>query len=425
MEKKSIIKGVCFAAVVIAAGAYLSGVVGGKDVTYRPMKPEGQELSRDDIEYLSVQAPEATSKDGTVTAADWESTYPYIVASMGANADNSYAVDYLEQDPYLVNIYEGYGFAKDYMSARGHNYCLEDVAATARPHGQAKCLTCKTPNFAKMVSDLGVGVYQMDFEEVYAKMEENPSCYSCHGNSPGNGGKLEVTHTYVSKCLGENAKDIDAATLSCGQCHIEYFFYPGTDETTMPYSSVAEMTPTAILAYYDSIGFSDWTQESTGASLLKAQHPEMETYLQGKHASMLNCADCHMELIQADDGTVYHSHKFESPLENENLLKTCVQCHGDKNMTTYVKSIQDEITARETEVGNKLSDFKNSLAAAVAGGTKSEEDLNKVRKLYRDAQWYFDFCYVENSEGAHNSSLAKECLNTAEMKIRDGMELLV
>ncbi|MDO5701908.1 MAG: ammonia-forming cytochrome c nitrite reductase subunit c552 [Lachnospiraceae bacterium] len=425
MEKKTIIKGVCFAAGFIAAAACLSGVVGGKDVRYRPMKPEGQELSRDDIEYLSVQAPEASSKDGTVNAADWESTYPYIVASMGANGDNSYAVDYLEQDPYLVNIYEGYGFAKDYMSARGHNYCLEDVAATARPHGQAKCLTCKTPNFTKMVQDLGVGVYQMDFEEVYAKMEENPSCYTCHGNNAGNGGKLEVTHTYVSKNLGENVSSIDSATLSCGQCHIEYFFYPGTDETTMPYSSVAEMTPTAILAYYDSIGFSDWTQESTGANLLKAQHPEMETYLQGKHASMLNCADCHMELVQEKDGTVYHSHTFESPLENENLLKVCVQCHGDKNMTTYVKSIQDEVTARETEVGNKLSDFKDSLAAAVAGGTKNEEELNKLRKIYREAQWYFDFCYVENSEGAHNSSLAKECLNTAEMKIREGMELLV
>ncbi|MBQ5510211.1 MAG: ammonia-forming cytochrome c nitrite reductase subunit c552, partial [Prevotella sp.] len=33
-------------------------------------------------------------------------------------------------DPYLVNIYEGYGFAKDYGSARGHEYTLEDVEKT-------------------------------------------------------------------------------------------------------------------------------------------------------------------------------------------------------------------------------------------------------------------------------------------------------
>ena len=45
----------------------------------------------------------------------------------------------------------------------------------------------------------------------------------------------------------------------------------------MPYGSVEAMTPEAILAYYDNmvlpdgtVGFSDWTQESTGAKMLKA-----------------------------------------------------------------------------------------------------------------------------------------------------------
>ena len=150
----------------------------------------------------------------------------------------------------------------------------------------------------------------------------------------------------------------------------------------------------------------------------------METFLQGKHAALLNCADCHMPLVQADDGTVYHDHNFQSPLENEALLETCVQCHGDKNMVSYVKSIQDEVTAKETEVGNELSAFKDALAAAVAEGSISEEELNKLRKIYREAQWYFDYCYVENSEGAHNSALAHECLNTAKMKVNEGMELL-
>ena len=46
---------------------------------------------------------------------------------MGREEENRYVTDYLEQDPYLVNIYEGYGFAKDYGSARGHYYTLTDV----------------------------------------------------------------------------------------------------------------------------------------------------------------------------------------------------------------------------------------------------------------------------------------------------------
>ena len=54
----------------------------------------------------------------------------------------------------------------------------------------------------------------------------------------------------------------------------------------------------------------------------------------------------------------------------------------------------------------------------------SEEELDAVRKVYREAQWFFDFCYVENAEGAHNSDLAFHCLDVAEQKIQEGMALL-
>ena len=53
-----------------------------------------------------------------------------------------------------------------------------------------------------------------------------------------------------------------------------------------------------------------------------------------------------------------------------------------------------------------------------------EEQLEAVRKLHREAQWYFDFCYVENSEGAHNSSLSLTCLETSEAKIDEAMALI-
>ena len=89
-----------------------------------------------------------------------------------------------------------------------------------------------------------------------------------------------------------------------------------------------------------------------------------------------------------------------------------------------VKAIQDEITGREREVGEKLSSLKDSIAEAVAAGQMSKDDLNAVRSVYRDAQWFWDYCYVENSEGAHNSSLARECLDTAESKIEEAMGLL-
>ncbi len=424
MEKK-IAKWIFAAALVIAAVLFFSGALSGGKMTYY-LKNRGNlgPLSREDIDYVEVDAPEATSKDGTINASDWSEIYPDIVATMGQNSENSYVTSYLEQDPYLVNIYEGYGFAKDYGSARGHEYTLEDVAKTERPHPMANCLTCKSPNFAKLVNDQGVGVYTMEFDEVMGMMEENISCYTCHGNDAGNKGALVVTHSYVNKALGDSVHDIDAATLSCGQCHIEYYFTPEDKETMMPYQDVSTMTPEAILAYYDAMDFADWTQESTGTRLLKAQHPEMETFLSGKHAALLNCADCHMPMEQNEDGTVYHSHLLVSPLENETLLSTCATCHGDTDMVEMVHRLQDRVTARETEVGNKLSEFKDALAGAVSAGKMSEEELDAVRKIHREAQWYFDFCYVENSEGAHNSDLAMSCLDKSEELIKEGMALL-
>jgi nitrite reductase (cytochrome c-552) len=424
MEKGNIIRLVAVCAVVVLLVLLVGGVNGEHKMYHLKNRGDLGPLSREDIAYLDVEAPAATSKDGTVNAQDWSAVYPEIVVSMGDNKKNEYVTDYLEQDPYLVNIYEGYGFAKDYGSARGHEYTLEDVHKTQRPHPKANCLTCKTPNFAKLVNDQGVGVYSMPFEEVEALMEENVSCYTCHGNEAGQGGLRVVTHSYVNKALGDNVSSIDPSTLACGQCHIEYYFTPQDSETMMPYHDVAGMTPEAILAYYDEIGFFDWVQEATGTKMLKAQHPEMETYLQGKHAALLNCADCHMPLEMTDSGKVYHSHLLVSPLENETLLSNCAKCHGDTDMVKMVRGIQDRVTARETEVGNKLSDFKDALAGVVSEGGKSESELDAIRKLHREAQWYFDYCYVENSEGAHNSELSMRCLDTSEEKINEGMALL-
>ena len=367
--------------------------------------------------FAPPSAPTPANENGVITAEEWGEVYPEIYASYLENNDNTYRVDYLEQDPYLTTLYEGFGFAKDYTSAVGHTYTLEDVYNTERPHALANCLTCKTPDFTKLVNDMGEDAYTLDFAETYEQMNESVSCYNCHENQAANDGELVVTHSYVTSALGEDS-GIALEVLTCGQCHIEYYFDPETKATSMPYDSVEAMDPEAILAYYNEIGFSDWTQESTGTGLLKAQHPEMETFLgEGSvHAASMNCADCHME-----DKEDYTSHKWESPLENEAILTTCASCHGDTDMVAKTKAVQEEITARETEVGEKVAELKNALAEAVAAGTYSEEELDAVRSKYRDAQWYWDFCYVENSEGAHNSTLAKKCLDSSEALIDEAM----
>ena len=380
---------------VIVAALFLTGIIGGKPMTYQ------------------LEEPLTPMLQG-------------IADTMAQNAENSEAEDYLEQDPYLVNIYEGYGFSKDYMAARGHAYTLEDVTKTQRPHGKANCITCKTPDFTKMVNEEGVEVYSRPFDEVMSQMTQAISCYTCHGDDKGNNGQIVITHSYVEKAMGENASSIDPKILNCGQCHIEYYFTPEDSETMMPYSDQAGMTPEAILAYYDEMGFKDWEQPGTGTPMLKAQHPEMETFLSSQHAQMgLTCSSCHMAEETAEDGSTYHSHYLVSPLKSESLMATCAACHGSAdNARTLVASTQQRVTVRETEVGNRLSELKDMLTAAVAEGKMSEEELDEVRKLHREAQWFFDFCYVENSEGAHNSKLSIRCLETSDERITQAMALL-
>ena len=386
--------GLSLVAVIIAV-LFLTGVIGGKPMTYQ------------------VEEPLTPMLQG-------------ITDTMAQNAENSEAEDYLEQDPYLVNIYEGFGFSKDYKAARGHAYTLEDLTNTARPHAKANCITCKTPDFTKMVNEEGVEVYSRAFEDVMGQMTQAISCYTCHGDDKGNNGQIVITHSYVEKALGENMSSIDPKTLNCGQCHIEYYFTPEDSETMMPYSSQEEMTPEAILAYYDEMGFKDWEQPGTGTQMLKAQHPEMETFLPSQHAKMgLNCSSCHMAEETAEDGTTYHSHYLVSPLQSETLMATCAACHGSADAArTLVTSTQEKVTSRETEVGNRLSELKDTLTAAVTEAKMTEEELDAVRKLHREAQWFFDFCYVENSEGAHNSKLSIRCLDTADDKITEAMALL-
>ena len=132
-----------------------------------------------------------------------------------------------------------------------------------------------------------------------------------------------------------------------------------------------------------------------------------------------------MPVKNTESGIQYHDHHLVSPLSSEAILNKCAECHGSgEAITARVREIQTKVTRRETEVGNRLSALKDTLTKAVEDGKMSEEELDAVRKLHREAQWFFDFDYVENSEGAHNSSLAMRCLDTADEKITEALGLL-
>ena len=376
---------------------------------------------------ITVELPVAQKENGIITAEQWAQVHPEIYSSYMANGENKDVIDHVEEYPMIAKLYEGMAFNKFYNSARGHVYTLEDVSATGRPHPLANCLTCKTPDFTKLVNDLGVEVYKYEFGEVYSDDGgfEPVSCYNCHANQADTG-EIVVTHSYLADAMASEAGNVAPATLSCAQCHVEYYFDPETKATTLPYSSLETLAPDAILSYYNEMDFTDYTNPRTGVKQIKVQHPEFETFMgEGSvHAATgFNCATCHMGQETAEGGKTYTSHTWTSPLNNDDLIaNNCAACHQD--LKADVKAIQEASEARVNEIGYQLEMLTDQLAEAVESGKYAEEKLEQIRSLNRDSQFYWDFVFVENSEGAHNSKLTNACLDQAQALCEEALGLL-
>lgn len=357
------------------------------------------------------------------SSADWKDTYPNEFETFMLNDQNIADVDYLEEYPFLSTLYAGNAFSKGYEGARGHTYALEDVASTPRNPQLANCLSCKTPQMNALIASGDESVYALPFTEVLDLTEEPVGCYTCHENT---GSELVVTNIFLNDALGDDVDAVEPANKVCGQCHDEYYFDPQTKATKLPYTSLETMTPEAILDFYNQMGFSDYTDPQTGVEFVKVQHPDFETVLgEGNKMAALGytCASCHMGTETDADGNEFANHNLVSPLENEQLIANdCSACH--KDLAEEVKAIQSAVDERVRTIGQKLADLTTQLAAAQEAGTVLDEDFTKIAELDRTAMFYWDFVFVENGNGAHNSTLANDCLDKAEAAVDEALEML-
>lgn len=411
-DGRSKCKKLCLVAAVVCTFSLVAGLVA--------CAPRNNDPTSKDAEIIPEE-----DEFGVVTAEEWSGLYPLQYSTLMENESNSPDSgkdNYLETYPALNTMYKGYGFSKGYDEAASHSYTLESIKSTPRVNDKtlANCLTCKTPQFTAMVNSQGEGVYALSFSEMVDLMTEPISCYNCHENDPTS---IALTHEYFIDSMGLDTDNVPVEAQTCGQCHNEYYFE--TDKsTTNPYTGLSEMTPDVILAYYDSMGFSDWEHPDTGAPLIKVQHPEFETVYGGEQSQMASmgfaCSDCHMETLTAEDGSKYSSHNLVSPLESEVLLEKCGICHDD--ISSEVAEWQEQVTAREQAISEKIVRYINALAACK--DTLSVDELERAQTLHRNAQFYWDFVMVENSEGAHNPMLANETLDKAEAAVDEGLLLI-
>lgn len=367
---------------------------------------------------------------GVIDAKSWATQFPNQYRTYMDNAKNKWPegkADLLVEYPEMVVNGTGYGYAKFFSEAGGHTYSLYTVTHNGRVGAKTKtgCIACKTPQFNAEAAKKGSKIYKEAFWPVVKKYTEPISCANCHDNEwPG---KLKITREQWKTALGDDA---DQHTLSgevCGQCHCDYSMDPYTAEPTSPYNGVSTMTPDQALAWYDQRNYTDWVYPSTGAKMIAVRHSEYEYNYGGKGNYMTSigydCVDCHMPNETAADGETYTSHYWQSPLENPTLIATnCKKCH--KDLVAEVRYLQKDLDGRTHKIGERGADFIHNFEAALKTGKLENDKVARLRTIQREAIFYWNSVFAENSEGAHNPKLYTETLDRAEKLLNEGDKIL-
>jgi nitrite reductase (cytochrome c-552) len=192
-------------------------------------------------------------------------------------------------------------------------------------------------------------------------------------------------------------------SFACGQCHVEYYCsekfkltYPWAEGLTVDNAeSVWNAT-----RFDDGERFYDYKHKDTGAPILKAQHPEFETWSQGIHArSGVACADCHMPYMR-DGATKVSDHWVRSPLLN--IDRACLTCHhfSAEEMQARVDAIQDRNHELMQNAAAALMDQLDAIEAARQAGA-TDGQIAPALEFQRKAQWRLDYVASENSMGFH------------------------
>lgn len=326
----------------------------------------------------------------------------------------------LEEDPRLKDMWAGYPFATDYRHARGHAYMLDDQKYTLRVldfKQPGTCLNCHAST-VPIMDKLGNGdrmagfaaMNKMPYQDA-AKLAEHPvACIDCHDPKTM---KLRITRPAFEKGIAafkksqgienydvnRDATREEMRSFVCGQCHVEYYFKSDSKELIFPWKNGLDIDQ--IWKAYQENGHIDFTHKTTGAKVLKAQHPEFDIFWSNSiHAANgVSCSDCHLPYVR-DGSRKVTDHHIQSPMLSIN--NSCLSCHHatEQEMKNRVVKIQDQFIATRDQAFDSLVALIRALEKAQTDGT-SPEAIEKAREMQNKASFYLDYVYSENSYGFH------------------------
>ncbi|UII55267.1 ammonia-forming cytochrome c nitrite reductase subunit c552 [Cytobacillus spongiae] len=333
----------------------------------------------------------------------------------------------VDKEPYLPILFNGYGFATEYNEDRGHIYALEDVKNVKRITDKSigSCYTCKSTAVPQMIEEMGDDYWGGNFnKDIWPKGEEmghSPiGCSDCHDPETMD---LRVTRPSFVKAMATQGVDVSKATKNdmrnyvCGQCHVEYYFAPENGEVTFPWDK--GFKPEDMYEYYETTakekGFEkDWVHNVSGAPMLKAQHPDFETHMEGPHGQAgVTCSDCHMPYERKDDKKKISSHWWTSPLKT--MEQSCGTCHSNRELDELeerVISIQDthmEALHAAEDISITAHYYVNKMITEKV----SEDKIKLAQEQVRIGQWFWDIVAAESSAGFHNPQGAMDSMRVS------------
>ncbi len=354
---------------------------------------------------------------GEYDPAVWGRFYPLEYESYRKNLDmaasptgygGSLKVQHsIKQKEILMN-FKGMAFSKDYTEDRGHPYAMEDIKGTKRITSMSPgaCMTCKTVHLIDIYRDMGWKYAKAPISELFPKIKHPIVCANCHDPATMS---LRIVNPAFIEAMQKKGIDVKKASREemrsyvCGQCHVEYYFEPDTSKLIFPWDK--GFHPEEIYNYYAGkpFGFEqDWIHPDSQAKMLKAQHPEFETWSNGNHGKAgVSCADCHMPYMR-EKGQKYTSHWVSSPMKYAEA--SCRPCHSESVewLLGRVKTIQNNVWQLQHTAGTTIARAHDVIKKVSAYSRVDLTELNRARELVRKAQWYWDFVAAENSMGFHN-----------------------
>ncbi|MBR9729383.1 ammonia-forming nitrite reductase cytochrome c552 subunit [Shewanella intestini] len=362
----------------------------------------------------------------------YKDRYSAQFESWHATDESTENTDLLKEDPRLVILWAGYGFAKDYNAPRGHMYAITDIRNTLRTGAPKSdtdgpmpmaCWSCKSPDVPRVIEEQGEdGYFSGKWAKSGAEIVNVIGCSDCHvKGSP----RLRVSRPFALRAMEtlgtpfDKASRKDKQSMVCGQCHVEYYFEKTKDKkgfVRFPW----DMGTTAdqMEVYYDNLEFSDWTNALSKAPMLKAQHPGYETWKLGVHGkNNVSCTDCHMPRVAKANGKgKFTDHKVGNPFDR--FKETCGTCHTQSKefMVNLTNERKQKVADLNDRVENQLVKAHFEAKAAWDAGA-SKEEMKAILTDIRHSQWRWDYATASHGVAAHAPEEALRVLGTAVDKV--------